>query len=290
MADYRNHPRIVPARPDIAAAHLEGQVDAERFVDPVDMQTTAGVTSIRRAPQDDAEMDQQLLFGEVFAALEERDGWAWGYSRHDGYVGYVDMAALSQPVDAVTHRVSALRTYLFSEPDLKSAPHCLLSMNAKIASGEKQGRFIRAGHHGWVFEGHLVPLDHAAPDFVAIAERFEGAPYLWGGKESLGLDCSGLVQTSLEAAGIRVFRDSAVQEGEFAERWTNMGVEAPRQRGDIVFWKGHVGIMVSETDLIHANATFMETKIEPVAETERRAVASGLPATSVVRLTDYEPA
>ncbi len=277
------HPRLLPARPDLAAAHLEGQVEASRFVEPTDMQVTAGVTAIRREPRDDGPMDTQALFGEVFAVLEERDGWAWGFSRHDGYVGWIDAAALSAPVQAATHRVRALRTYLFSEPDLKSAPHALVSMNAKIAAGEKRGRFIDTGR-GWVFEGHVVPLSHAEPDFVAVAERFTGAPYLWGGKESLGLDCSGLVQTALEAAGIQVLRDTDMQETEMAERWQVLPAGAPRQRGDIVFWAGHIGIMVDAERIIHANATFMETVIEPAAETERRAVGNGSPVTSVVRI------
>ena len=278
------HPRLLAARGDLAAAHLKGQVAAERYVEPVDMQVTAGVAAIRRTPRDDGPMDTQALFGEVFAVLEEKDGWAWGFSRHDGYVGYIDMAALSAPVRPVTHRVSALRTYLFSGPDLKSAPHCLLSMNAKINAGEKRGRFVDAGGSGWVFEGHLVSLDHAEPDYVTVAERFAGTPYLWGGKESLGLDCSGLVQTSLEAAGISILRDTDMQESELAARFSTIAADAPRQRGDIVFWSGHVGIMVDETRILHANAHYLQTVIEPVSETERRAVSNDSPVTSVIRL------
>lgn len=279
------HPRLLAARGDVAAAHLKGQIEAERYVEPVDMQVTAGVAAIRRTPRDDGPMDTQALFGEVFAVLEEKDGWAWGFSRHDGYVGYIDMAALSAPVRPVTHRVSALRTYLFSGPDLKSAPHCLLSMNAKINAGEKRGRFVDAGGSGWVFEGHLVSLDHAEPDYVTVAERFAGTPYLWGGKESLGLDCSGLVQTSLEAAGISILRDTDMQESELAARFSTIAADAPRQRGDIVFWSGHVGIMVDETRILHANAHYLQTVIEPVSETERRAVSNDSPVTSVIRLT-----
>lgn len=279
------HPRLLAARGDVAAAHLKGQIEAERYVEPVDMQVTAGVAAIRRTPCDDGPMDTQALFGEVFAVLEEKDGWAWGFSRHDGYVGYIDMAALSAPVRPVTHRVSALRTYLFSGPDLKSAPHCLLSMNAKINAGEKRGRFVDAGGSGWVFEGHLVSLDHAEPDYVTVAERFAGTPYLWGGKESLGLDCSGLVQTSLEAAGISILRDTDMQESELAARFSTIAADAPRQRGDIVFWSGHVGIMVDETRILHANAHYLQTVIEPVSETERRAVSNDSPVTSVIRLT-----
>jgi len=278
------HPRLLAARGDVAAAHLKGQIEAERYVEPVDMQVTAGVAAIRRTPRHDGPMDTQALFGEVFAVLEEKDGWAWGFSRHDGYVGYIDMAALSAPAHPVTHRVSALRTYLFSGPDLKSAPHCLLSMNAKINAGEKRGRFVDAGGSGWVFEGHLVSIDHAEPDYVTVAERFLGTPYLWGGKESLGLDCSGLVQTSLEAAGISILRDTDMQESELAARFVTIPADAPRQRGDIVFWAGHVGIMVDGTRILHANAHYLQTVIEPVSETERRAVGNDSPVTSVVRL------
>ncbi len=280
------HKNLLPARGDLAAAHLKGQVKADRFVEPVDMQVTACVTAIRREPRDDGAMETQTLFGEVFAVLEEKDGWAWGFSRHDGYVGHVDMAALSSPVSRPTHRVSALRTYLFSEPDLKSAAYGLLSMNAKITAGDTHGRFVSANGRGWVFEGHIVPADHAAPDFVSAAERFLGAPYQWGGKESLGLDCSGLVQTSLEAAGIAVLRDTRMQEAEFAERFTVIAADAPLLRGDIIFWAGHVGIMVDAANILHANAHFMETVIEPLSETTRRAVDNDSPVTSVIRLRD----
>jgi cell wall-associated NlpC family hydrolase len=278
------HKRLIPARPDLAAAHLEGTIAADRFVVPVDHQVIQGATAIRRTPAADGAMDTQGLFGEVFAVLEKKNGWAWGFSRHDGYVGWVEVRALSADVQAVTHRVSALRTYLFSKPDLKSAPRALLSMNAKINAGERSGRFVKAGDHGWVYAGHLASLDEAEADFVAVAERFVGAPYLWGGKESLGLDCSGLVQTALEAAGQSILRDTDMQEKELAENFIVLAPDAPRQRGDIVFWAGHVGIMTDADHIIHANATFMETVIEPSAETEKRAAGDGSPVTSVIRM------
>jgi len=277
--------RLLPARPDLAAAHLQGQVKADRFVEPVDWQVTAAITAIRRQPCADGPQETQLLFGEVFAVLDTREGWAWGFSRLDGYVGWVNMAALSAPALKATHRVSALRTYLFSKPDLKSVPHALLSMNAKICVGESVGRFVKAGPLGFVFEGHLAPIDDVKPDFVSIAEQFVGAPYQWGGKESAGLDCSGLVQTALEPAGISVLRDTDMQEVELAKRFSAISTDAPRQRGDIVFWAGHVGIMVDGDRIIHANAYFMETVIEPVAETIRRAVKNDSPVTSVIRMS-----
>lgn len=251
-----------------------------------DYQVTAGVTAIRRAPRDDAMMDSQLLAGEVFCVEEEADGWAKGVSRHDGYEGYVDMAALSGPVLIPTHRVSAMRTYVFSEPDLKSAPRFLVSLNAKIAAGSREGKFTESQRQGWIFTGHLSALDATEPDWVAVAERFLHAPYLWGGKESLGLDCSGLVQVSLEAAGTRIPRDSGDQERWARSRWSAVPVTelfSGLQRGDLVFWPGHVGIMTDAAHLLHANAFHMATALEPLALAARRIAHHHAPVSGIFR-------
>jgi cell wall-associated NlpC family hydrolase len=166
-------------------------------------QVTAGVAPVRRTPQDDGPQDTQLLAGEVFLVEAEADGWAKGRTALDDYPGYVDMAALSAPALIPTHQVKVLRTYVYSEPDLKSAPICLISQNARIVGGARSGKFVEAQRMGWVFDGHLRPVgDDCEADYVTVAERFLHTPYFWGGKESLGLDCSGLVQVSLEAAGI----------------------------------------------------------------------------------------
>ncbi|MGP1274646.1 MAG: C40 family peptidase [Caulobacterales bacterium] len=251
-----------------------------------DFQVTAGVTAIRREPHDAAMMDSQLLGGEVFSVEEEADGWARGVSRHDGYAGYVDMAALSAPVLIPTHRVSALRTYVFSEPDLKSAPRFLLSLNAKIAAGRREGKFIESQRQGWIFNGHLSALDATEPDWVAVAERFEHAPYLWGGKESLGLDCSGLIQTSLEAAGTRIPRDSGDQEAWARARWNALPVSEALtglHRGDLVFWPGHVGVMTDGVHLLHANAFHMATAREPLNLAVRRIAQHHAPLSGIFR-------
>lgn len=251
-----------------------------------DYQVTAGVAAIRREPRDDGMMDSQLLAGEVFSVEEEADGWAKGVSRHDGYAGFVDMAALSAPVLIPTHRVSALRTYVFSEPDLKSAPLFLVSLNAKIAAGRREGKFTESQRQGWIFTGHLSALDASEPDWVAVAERFLHAPYLWGGKESLGLDCSGLIQTSLEAAGTRIPRDSGDQEAWAKARWNQIPATEPLiglHRGDLVFWPGHVGVMTDAVHLLHANAFHMATALEPLNLAARRIAHAHAPVSGIYR-------
>jgi hypothetical protein len=260
-------PRQTLARDGIAARSLEGIVPADRYVETTMRQTQVPSAALRRGPSPEAEQLDQLLFGEVFEVLDEADGWAFGQAVRDGYVGYVEAAALGGPPVTPTHRVRALRTYGFSAPSIKAVPNGLYSMNALLAAEEHEGRFVRTAA-GWFVAEHLAPIGDAEADFVAVAERFVGTPYQWGGRESLGLDCSGLVQQALYASGRACPRDSD-QQAAMGEP-----VETLR-RGDLVFWRGHVAIMVSETDIVHANAYHMEVVVEPLAEAVARTIARG---------------
>ncbi len=254
---------------------------------PGPFQVTAGVAPVRRTPEDDGAQDTQLLAGEVFLVEVEEDGWAKGRTAQDDYPGYVDMAALSQPALIPTHQVKALRTYVYSEPDLKSAPVCLISLNAKIVGGARSGKFVEAQRMGWVFEGHLRPVgDDWASDYVSVAEQFLNTPYFWGGKESLGLDCSGLVQSSLEAAGFMCPRDTPQQEAWAKEKWQSVEITPDftgLQRGDLVFWPGHVGIMTDADTLLHANGHHMMTVAEELRRAARRIEFHYAPMSGIYR-------
>ncbi len=278
-------PRATPARPDLAAAHLRGHVEAARYAEPERHSCAAPAAPIRRAPDSAAGMDDQLLFGDGFDVYEIANGWAWGQSQTDSYVGYVRADQLSQGGVAPTHRVTALRAFAFSEPDLKSAPAALLSMNCRLAIVEREGRYLRAPGAGWLHEIWTAPLDALWPtDHAGAAERFYGAPYLWGGKESLGLDCSGLVQMALAACGVAAPRDTDQQEAALGAPVDFGGDGSGLQRGDLVFWRGHVGIMLDSERLIHANAYHMEVAIEPLAKARDRIGMDGTQISSVRRL------
>lgn len=274
-------PRVTPARPDLAAAHLRGQIEAARFVEGQTFQAHLGGVPIRRAPDAAAMQEDQLLFGEVFTVYEQKDGWGWGQSAHDDYVGYVEMAALSAPPIVVTHRICALRTYAFSAPDLKSPPLLLLSLNAKARLEREEAGYAKLARTGWVPLRHLAPLAQTDADWVGVAEQFLGSPYLWGGRESLGLDCSGLLQTALEAAGIAAPRDADMLEK--LGRPLPLGAE-DLQRGDMVFWKGHCGVMLDGRRLLHANAFHMQTAIEPLAQAAQRIAQTAGPIRAIKRL------
>jgi cell wall-associated NlpC family hydrolase len=276
-------PRLLPARGDIAAAHLKGLVEAERFVEGETKQVIAAAATLRRTLAPDARLETQLLYGEAFHVYEEKDGFAWGQAAMDSCVGYVSEKLLTAPVIKPTHRVSVLRTILFSAPDIKSAPLAFLSLNAKPAIAEEKGRFARNARGGWLIAAHLDPINAKRIDYVAAAELFLGAPYLWGGKDSLGLDCSGLIQSALERAGIAAPRDADMQEEA-------LGVAMPfgpelngLRRGDLVFWNGHAGIMLDGERLIHANAFHMQVAIEPLRTAAARIEKSAGPITSIRR-------
>lgn len=261
--------RVTAARGDLASRDLEGLVRAEAYADPRRMTVTVAAAALRRAPDREAEQVDQVLFGEAFDVLDEEDGYAWGQAPRDGYVGFVAMADLAPAAPPPTHRVSAIRTYAFAQASIKSRALGPYSINSLAAVEAREGRFVKAANSGWFVEAHLAPIGVFETDPVAVAERFLGAPYLWGGRESLGLDCSGLVQQALLACGRACPRDTDQQE--------RMGrpVEDLR-RGDLVFWKGHVGMMLDAERILHANAFHMATAIEPLAVTRARYVAGGV--------------
>lgn len=254
--------RLNPYRDDLAAAHLRGEVKAERFVEGVDRRVVVPNLPLLREPEAAAPMDTQLLHGETFRVYEERDGWAWGQAAHDDYVGYVDAKGLASRPAAPTHSVAALRTFIYPKPDMKTRPATPLSMNAKVRVTGAKEKFSEIEGGGWVFTAHLAPLDAHVRDFVAVAEEFVGVPYLWGGRDSMGLDCSGLVQMSLERVGISSLRDTDMQEATLGEALPEPVDFTALERGDLVFWKGHVGIMIDARHLIHANAFHMRVAVE----------------------------
>jgi len=262
-------PRTTLIRDGRASVALEGLVPAAAYVKPTTRQLATPAAAIRREPRPDAEQMDQLLFGELFDVLEEQGGWAFGQARRDGYVGFVEASALGD-VAETTHFVSALRTYAFSEANIKSAPVGLYSMNALVAVEAREGRFAKGAGTGWFIEEHLTPLGVALTDHAEVAERFLGAPYQWGGRESLGLDCSGLVQQALYACGKACPRDSD-QQAVLGEAVAGNRLE----RGDLVFWKGHVAIVTGDNAILHANAHHMMVAREPLDAAIARIRAAG---------------
>jgi hypothetical protein len=273
--------RVTPARPDLAASHLAGKVQAARFVDGHVREIAEPQAPLRRSPSPDAPLDTEALKGERVTIYDSNEeGWSWGQLAADGYVGWLPTSALREPGPPPTHRVAVLRTLVFPGPSIKLPPLEGLSLGCRLAVRRIKGPLAVTDSNGFVPACHLEPIDTREPDFVAVAERFLGAPYLWGGKSSLGLDCSGLVQIALTASGVVCPRDSDMQEHA-------LGAAVPLtelQRGDLVFWNDHVAIVRDQATLIHANAFHMAVAFEPAREAITRIAAAGSEVTSVRRM------
>jgi len=275
----KHDPRITPWRDGVAARSLEGVLEAEVYLDPKAMSCGAAAAAIRSAPDANAEQMDQILFGERFEVLEEEGAWLFGQAARDGYVGFVEAAVL-QPAGAMpTHRVAAIRTYAFAEASIKSRAIGPYSINSLVTVEAVDGKLAKVAGAGWMTATHLEPIGVFEDDWAAVAERFVGAPYLWGGRESLGVDCSGLIQQALFACGRACPRDTDMQE-EMGQAIT----ASEFGRGDLVFWKGHVAMGTGDGWIVHANGHHMATVIEPLAEAIARISAAGSEVTSYRRV------
>lgn len=263
-------PRTRLAREGLADARLEGLVLADRFVAVRPSQAAAPVVSLRAGADPGAEQVSQLLFGEAFDRLDDHAGFTFGQARRDGYVGWAAAEALREGQSASTHWVSALRAFAFEEPSITAAARGPLSLNALVRVVEETETLALAEGMGWIAKRHLSPIGVTAEDPAAVALAHLGAPYLWGGRDSSGLDCSGLVQQALMACGLACPRDADQQQA--------LGAPAPvdgLMRGDLVFWSDHVGMMADARRLVHANAHHMAVAVESLAKVVARVSANG---------------
>ena len=277
-------PRRHPFRDDLAAEHLRGQVSASRYAAGQPRQVVHSATPLRGRPDAREAWTSEVLFGEQVTLYEERDGWAWVQLARDGYVGYLRSGALSAQVKQPTHKVRALGTFLYPAAETKAPPWLPLSLNATLNVVETGPSFARLADGSFVPMRHIADLTWHAPDFVAVAERFMGAPYLWGGRTRQGLDCSGLVQVAMQAAGLECPRDSDMQQAELGSDILVPDTLDGLERGDLVFWHGHVGIMADAFLLLHANAHHMAVVIEPLKAAAERNARAALPITAIKRL------
>jgi hypothetical protein len=281
----RFDPRLTPARPDLAAAQLRGKIAAAEYVEGRALRVCVGTADLRHAPALDAPLDTQALFGEDVMLYEDHEGSGWVQLARDGYVGYMSMAALADGWTAPTHWVTVNRSFVYPGPDLKLPARDALPLGAAVRVRATKGGFAQIDDAAFVFADHLLACGESQKDFVSVAERFLHAPYLWGGKTSLGIDCSGLVQISLAAAGIAAPRDTDLQERALGLPIAVDTDLADLRRGDLVFWRGHVGIMRDETTLLHATAHHMLVASEPLRLARDRILAkTSHPISAIKRL------
>jgi len=263
-------PRLNAFRDDLADARLKDKVSAPRYAEGRPAGVARGVVDLRRAPDPASGLDTPLLFGETVCVFDDKDGWSWVQNETDGYVGYLESAVLGEAPPPATHRLRALRSFLYPAPNLKTPPLDVLSIASLVTVTAAEGAYSRIHGGGWLYTKHLQPVGENAPDFVATALEFLGTPYYWGGRSSIGLDCSTLVQLSLACAGLDVRRDSYQQATTVGEKLNGLPGDLALERGDLVYSPGHVAIMLDDRHIVHANGFTMTVAIETLEALEAR--------------------
>ena len=276
-------PRTTAARPDLAAAHLRGQVEAQRFVVGEPFTVRVDVLDLKKRPRPDAPLDTQLLYGETLVVFEDDDGWGWAQADRDGYVGYLAMSALDRGATPATHRVIVRRAHIYPAPDMKQPVIGILPLDGRVKVEGVRGAFVEIKGRGFVVANHVAPLAEGPRDPVMVAEGLLGTPYLWGGRSPLGVDCSGLVQLAFSMAGVSLPRDTDMQVTLGSAVSIDASLAGLR-RGDLVFWPGHVGVMIDGATLLHANAHHMLVAAEPLRIARDRIAAGGAALSSIRRL------
>lgn len=255
--------RITPARDDLAASSLEGKVKADRYCDGTEYQLVHGLTNLHSQPDEKSVTISQLLYGEHFIVYEIKDGWAWGQSSRDNYVGYCRADALSPDLIPSSHHITNLSSFIFPEPDAKSPPigQVYMMSNISVINEIQTKGFVQLADGNWIFATHISNIYGTDP--VSEALKFLYTPYLWGGNSCAGIDCSGLVQLAFAATGVSVPRDSDQQAQAIGTTLADDGIP---QKGDIAFFPGHVGFMLDDMHLLHANMHHMRVSIDPLKE------------------------
>lgn len=275
--------RINAFRDDIADVSLVDSVKAEKYVEPSMRQCLRGVLPVLEAPVETARQINQIRYGEYVDVFETRaDGFLWIQNRTDRYVGYVRNAdCWGESIAMLSNRVTALRTFIYPEPDIKSPPVDELTLGSFVSIVGRTARFLELANGGFVFEAHVMATEFAnSADYVFTAGRMLHTPYLWGGRTPKGIDCSGLVQLALEMAGVEAPRDSDLQCAAFGQPLEKHWRDTKWKRGDIVFFNGHVGLMTDTAHIIHANSHTMDVTVEPLSDLVSRGhdiIAKGSP-------------
>lgn len=272
--------RLTPANARVAETGWEDRTDAPAYVAGSWRAVHAPLADLRATPA--GARDRQLVTGERFLVLEDREGWSFGRTERDGYVGYVESAKLGEDADA-TYFVAVLASHTYTAADMRSPEIGPLSFGARVRVIDERHKFFEIEGGVFVPKPHLRPLRSPFRDPATVAQLFFGVPYLWGGNSAWGIDCSGLIQAACLSCEIPCPGDTDLQEAALGN---DLPDGTPLCRGDLLFWKGHVAMAVDEATLIHANAHHMAVAYEPAAKAIARIEAQGEgPVTAHKRLS-----
>jgi cell wall-associated NlpC family hydrolase len=262
--------RLNAWRSDLADMRLREKVASKRYVVGEGAAVVSAICDLRPRPEPQCPVDHQLLGGDVVLVFERAGQWAWVQARRDGYVGWIQARHLAGVVPEPTHLVCTPRTFVYPGPDLKLPAVRTLSMGTGLSpAGEevvRGARYVILKSGEALFARHVRPIGKHDRDYVEVARRFIGTPYLWGGASGFGLDCSGLIYLAMRMCGRSVLRDSDMQAATVGQPIDPGSGLGNLRRGDLVFWRGHVAIVEGNGNLLHANGYTMDVTSEPLMQ------------------------
>ena len=261
--------RITPIRRDLASTAYKAIVKRKKYVTA--KQATVKSTFTPLYANKGSKLSTQLLYGEECDIFDTKNGWSWIQSRRDNYVGYTPTINLTRKIYKPNSKVISLRTIIYTKPDIKSVTKGYLSFNSLVEVIKIKGKYSLIKNLGWCPSLDLVKIKSSKFNHIDLSKQYLDTPYLWGGRDSMGIDCSGLVQ-NLHQINNRPFpRDTDMQEIFVTNE---VKFEKDLKAGDLVFWKGHVAMMIDNSNIIHANAFHMKTAIEPLSTAKKRILKS----------------
>lgn len=214
-------------------------------------------------------LETECLYGESVEIIKNYSDWVYCKLNTDSYYGWIDKNSLGK-LKKATHRVIAIRSFIYKERNAKSDTLLYLPMGSLLALEEIHSDWAKIStpingqiKSGYIPIGHIVKIGHKVSDWVNFAEKLKGTPYKWGGRDTLGLDCSALLQLSYQTFGVNIPRNSSQQVKLNKKRIDSI---SDLKRGCVVFWKGHVGIMIDNLNCLHSNAFHMKAVIEPLED------------------------
>ena len=261
--------RITPIRRDLASTAYKAIVKRKKYV-------TAKLATVKSTftplySNKGSKLSTQLLYGEECDVFETKNGWSWIQTRRDNYVGYTPTINLTRKIYKPNSKVISLRTVIYTKPDIKSVTKGYLSFNSLVEVIKIKGKYSLIKNLGWCPSLDLVKIKSSKFNHIDLSKQYLDTPYLWGGRDSMGIDCSGLVQY-LHQINNRPFpRDTDMQEIFVTKE---VKYEKDLKAGDLVFWKGHGAMMSDNSNIIHANAFHMKTAIEPLSTAKKRILKS----------------
>ncbi|MBD1135578.1 C40 family peptidase [Pelagibacterales bacterium SAG-MED47] len=216
------------------------------------------ITNIYSKPCLKSEVTSQILYGEKFKVLSKKRNWVKIKTSFDNYKGFIKKDKFYKNFKP-SFKIYKLKSKIFKKKKNNFIPiNKFLFFGTGIVALSKGKNYIEYKKNMWIKKKDLKKINHVEKKFIKVLKLFLGCKYMWGGKTSNGIDCSALIQIYFYYNRIFFPRDTKDQI-QFCKKKINKKIN----KGDIIFWKGHVGMCINQSKFIHAYGPKKKVLIMP---------------------------